>query len=454
MNSMARRKIAIFNLNATHRDPRVLRMGTTLLGLGHEVRVYEMLQPGLSERETVRGLDVHRIPIPQSYTDEDMAEIGRILPAAAEVIRGCHPWVYQFPGAAPAPEPEPVGWARVMRALKRRLRAGDEAVENPKEEMSERDHREILAIRSIMLVNLAIYKAARSFEPEIVHCNDLDTLLIGYMLKRTVKSVLVFDAHEIYPEQLAEHMRSDVWHSYYTNLETRLINEADGKLTVCESLGDYFKKVYKSPGFVTVRNLPSIRQISNDSILERPRERRKILYHGSYFAYRGLEEIIQAARHVERADFVFRGIGTHVESLKALTAKLGLEDRITFADPVGVDELVPSAADCDIGLSPFIPVCKNTEYALPNKFFEYLMAGLACASSDLVEIRTLTERHQVGVLFPSLEPEAIAGTLNDLLEHPDRIDNCRANALKVARQELNWETEVEKFKTFYQPYLA
>ena len=37
------------------------------------------------------------------------------------------------------------------------------------------------------------------------------------------------------------------------------------------------------------------------------------------------------------------------------------------------------------------PVCKNTEFALPNKFFEYMMAGLALARADLIEMRNLTD---------------------------------------------------------------
>ena len=151
---------------------------------------------------------------------------------------------------------------------------------------------------------------------------------------------------------------------------------------------------------------------------------------------------------------MFRGIGRYGEVLKRLSVELGVEDRIAFADPVGVDELVSSAAESDIGLNPFIPVCKNTEYALPNKFFEYLMAGLACASSDLVEIRDHTTRYDVGILFESLEPEAIAAQLNELVARPDLVAHYRANAVNAARDELHWENEENKLTDFYAPFLS
>ena len=444
---MRSRRIALFNLNMTHRDPRVLRTASALAGLGHEVVVFEMRHAKMPEHDTVRGVEIRRIPIPESYTDADMAQFGRVSPEAANVIKKANPDVYAA-GSSGAPR-QTLRFAnkflaRIARGVRARI---------PPRSLTKDEWSEILNIRSIMQVNLAIFQAAREYAPELAHCNDLDTLLIGFMLKKTIGSILVYDAHEIYPEQFADNMRSEIWHSFYTAFERQLIRWVDAKLTVCDSLGEYFAKVYNSPGFVTIRNLPSVGQLASEHVLERRRERPKILYHGAYAAHRGLEQVMAAARRLEGADFVFRGIGSYGENLKRVAAELGVGDRVSFVDPVGVDQLVPSASECDIGLNPFIPVCKNTEYALPNKFFEYLMAGLACASSDLVEIRRHTERYRVGRLFPSLEPDAIAETLKDLISRPDELVEYRRNALRAARDELNWEHEMQKFHAFYRPIL-
>ena len=45
----------------------------------------------------------------------------------------------------------------------------------------------------------------RSFaqKPDIVHCNDLDTLLVGIVAKMRFGSRVVYDAHEFYPESHA-----------------------------------------------------------------------------------------------------------------------------------------------------------------------------------------------------------------------------------------------------------
>ena len=435
--------IAMFNLNDTRRDPRVRRIGRSLVQAGHRVIVFEMQGPDAPERDLIDGIEIRRVPVPTRYEAANMAEFRNVCGPAFDVIARCDP---QVAGGR-------AGWygggadrfAAVRDHLRRKFgRPQPAAAAAPGE---------IAAIRSIMLINLAIYKAAVEVEPSIVHCNDLDTLLIGYMFKRKSRIPLIFDAHEIYPEQLSEEMRSDIWYQFYTRLEEILIHAADGRMTVCDSLADYFSERYGATGFKTVLNVPSVAYLPAPEILSRRRNRRKLLYHGAYFAYRGLEEIIFAVRWLENADIVFRGIGAHQEKLKELCQTEGAGDRITFAAPVAVDRLIPAAADCDIGLNPFIPVCKNTEYALPNKFFEYMMAGLGCVSSDLVEMRRLSLQLKIGVTFPDLEPRRIADCLNELLSCPDQVDEFRCNAYQAARDRYNWEYEERSFLSYYSRFV-
>ena len=432
--------IAMFNLNATQRDPRVLRIGRSLVQAGHRVVVFEMRVAENPEHDLIDGIEIRRVPVPTRYEAEDMAEFRVVCRPAFDVIARCDARVAGYAGS---PGMHRQAARRLWSVVAQRWLPGVAMA------MSDADRREILDIRSIMLVDLALYKVAESYRPTLIHCNDLDTLLIGYMFKCNHKLPIIFDAHEIYPEQLSPEMCSDIWHHFYTSLEDNLIRLSDGRMTVCDLLGEYFAKRYGATGFVTVLNVPSVAYLPPPDILSRRRERRRILYHGSYFAYRGLEEIIRAARWIDHADIVFRGVGAYESTLKELCHAEDVEDRIIFAPPVPVAEMIPAATDCDIGLNPFIPVCKNTEYALPNKFFEYMMAGLGCASSDLVELHRLSRELGVGITFPSLEPPDIAACLNELLARPDRIDEYRRNAYDAARTRFNWETEEEKFLAYY-----
>lgn len=441
-------RIAVFNLNETLRDPRVRRVSETMARDGNDVKVFEMCQSHQVPREPLDSYEIVRVADPQSYTQEDMQALERTCAEVGAILRRCDPAVLgnprkTYPGAF---------WHKARLGFRRRLGALRAPV--PQEKSREFNAlNEILAIRSILLINLELYKEAQKFQPSLVYCNDLDTLLAGVLLKIKLGCVLLFDAHEIYPEQLAEHMRSDVWYNFYSRLEKYLLPFADGRLTVCDSIGDYFAKRYNTEPFLTLRNTPSIQYLPNASILERCNEPLQVLYHGAYFPYRGLDEIIAIAARVEKAMFIFRGIGVYEEELKAQVAMRALEHRVHFVAPVPVYDLIPTASVCDIGLNPFISVCLNTEYALPNKFFEYMMAGLALANADLIEMRLLTQKLENGILFDSREPESIVQVLNGLLSDRERIQAYRRRSYEASKTEFHWEYEARKLQAYLHQFI-
>ena len=120
--------------------------------------------------------------------------------------------------------------------------------------------------------------------------------------------------------------------------------------------------------------------------------------------------------------------------------------------------LVPGAADALTARlieESAYPACyftgagfANTQFALPNKFFEYMAAGLALVSADLVEMRLLTERYRAGVLYESTNVDQLSDTLNELIANPDRLDGFRRNAYHAARDELHWEREEVKLQDY------
>jgi glycosyltransferase involved in cell wall biosynthesis len=443
--------IAMFNLNETRRDPRVRRIAGALAGMGNRVIVFGMKSEVGVDHEQLDNFEVVRVSIPQSYNKEDMAEFDKVCGSAANVMWACDPNVMDIRVTASHFRHN---CYRALRRLRNYMGSRWRAVSDRRKGAKFNLLQEILAIRSIMLLNLALYRKAENFRPDIVHSNDLDTLLCGYMFKKNHRTTLVFDAHEIYPEQLAAHRRSDTWYEYYSRLERALLPHTDGRLTVCDSLGAYFKNAYNVESFLTILNCPSREMLPPEAILDRRRARRKITYQGAYFEYRGLDEVIHASKSVNNADFVFRGLGPYQSNLKQLAGRLGVEDRVKFEPPVGVSDLVATASECDIGLNPFISVCLNTEYALPNKFFEYMTAGLALASADLIEMRCLTQRYNLGVLYDSKNIKEISDVLNSLVSNQDKLDQYRRNSYEWAQNKFCWEREREKLLVYYGKLLA
>ncbi|MCC5664228.1 glycosyltransferase [Nostoc sp. CHAB 5784] len=452
------KSIVVFSLTEIRRDPRVRRVATTLSDMGYQVTVIGMKTEECSiSRESLDNYQVVRIDVPNSYSAQAMLELHKICPKVGKILDKIESSLFVDLETVPIQLTKRnissyIKKAKLDKIFKKSIDFGYQVLGISKEGKNFKNVnyiQEILAIRSILLINLILYQVSREFYPDVYHCNDLDTLVAGVMGKLIDDKTLVYDAHEIYPEQLAEEMRSDIWYRFYTNLEAQLINLADGRITVCDSLGEYFSKKYRSKEFLTLRNCPSKKYLPPASILNRKNSPRVITYQGAYFQYRGLEEVIAAAASVEGAIFQFRGIGSHEATLKKIVQDAKLSEKVQFLPAVKVDQLVETGSECDIGLSPFISVCFNTKYCLPNKFFEYMMAGLALCSSDLIEMRYLTEKLHNGVLFDSKQPEALSNVLNELLASPDKLDEMRQQSYYAAVDEYNWENEQKKLIDYY-----
>lgn len=300
-------------------------------------------------------------------------------------------------------------------------------------------------------VNVRLWAVARELPADVYHCNDLDTLLAGRLCASLRACPLVYDAHEIYPEQFADGVKSPLWKRFFTELEGALVRTTQARMTVCDALGRHFVETYGCDPFVTVRNCPSLERLPSQVPRRADDETPVVLYHGNLFAHRGLDEMIHAAKFLRsKAELWIRGPGGHRAELVRLVDRLGVDDKVFFVPAVPVAEMIPRATTATIGISPFLSVCLNTEYALPNKFFEYMMAGLAVASVDLIEMRSLTQSLQNGVLFDAARPEAIAAALDTLLADRDALHEMRLRSRQAAIDTYNWETEQAKVVKLYE----
>jgi hypothetical protein len=92
-------------------------------------------------------------------------------------------------------------------------------------------------------------------------------------------------------------------------------------------------------------------------------------------------------------------------------------------------------------------VSPQKRFALPNKFFEYVMAGLALCVSDLPEMARLTRQYGLGKLVGAYDETAIAETINS-------FDRASIDAYKkasiAAAADLNWDTERKQMLSLYE----
>jgi glycosyltransferase involved in cell wall biosynthesis len=211
-----------------------------------------------------------------------------------------------------------------------------------------------------------------------------------------------------------------------------------------------------------IRNVPAYQVVARNDRLRQylglGSKVRIALYQGNIQANRGLDRLVRAAKFLE-PNTVIVMMGWAVEptrsQLDALIASEQVADRVKLLPAVPYAELLGWTASADIGLTIFPPdYSLSIRFTLPNKLFEYLMAGQPVLSSQLDAIAEVIKTYDVGQIVPSLAPTDIGAAINAMLADTAALARMRSNALEAARQEFHWENESQKLIQLYHTVLT
>jgi glycogen synthase len=260
------------------------------------------------------------------------------------------------------------------------------------------------------------------------------------------------DIHEYAAEQYM-HDRQWVWfyRPWVHALQRRYLPRAAVLTTICEGIAAGLAADYSLRSTpVVVRSAAAYQEMP----LRSTGQPINVLYHGILCPMRGLEETIRSVP-LWRAEFhlVIRGNGPsdYVAGLRRLAAESGVADRVRIEPPVLFSELVRRANEADIGYFVQPEISRQKRFTLPNKFFEYIMAGLALCVADLPEMARLIHDYDFGRVVSGTQPEQIAAVVNSFT--PVAIDAYKRRSLAAAKI-LNWEREADVMVDSYEAALA
>lgn len=262
-----------------------------------------------------------------------------------------------------------------------------------------------------------------------------------------------FDSRELYAHVASTARRP--WVSWFWRLlEGRYIRHARVVFTVSDSIADHLAKTYGIPRPTVVRNVPPTTALPHSEYSSAEHSAPEpdppvILHLGQMRAARGLEHVIEAMSFVPRAQLVFMGYGAGQAGLEALARQSSAADRIFFRAPVPPADVPREAANASVGITLLADSCLNHRYALPNKLFEYLAAGVPVVASDLPEIRAVLDSTGAGECVDPSDVRNLAATLQHVCEHQSTY---RSHARKAAEL-FNWETESVGFVTPFKDLL-
>jgi glycogen(starch) synthase len=298
-----------------------------------------------------------------------------------------------------------------------------------------RDVRGLLRLSRLLVRTGGLVAAGRRLgSATVVHANDLDTLPAGYLLARKWRARLVYDAHELYSEFEAPPPK--LTRRLTLALEGMLARRADAVVTVNDGIADELVarlRLRRRPHVVV--NAP-------------PREERPLVtfsngplravYQGRLGPGRELDDLLAAAD----ADGVALAIRIPLADANGLRAEVearGLGDRVRVLDPVPPDEVLDGLAEFEVGVLFDRPQSRNSELSLPNKLFEYLMAGLAVVAPRLELLGPLLEAERVGLTFEPGSREGLPRALARLAADRELLAELRRRARELALTRLNAE---------------
>tara|TARA_B110000971_G_scaffold221884_1_gene271269 strand:- start:119 stop:1267 length:1149 start_codon:yes stop_codon:yes gene_type:complete len=287
---------------------------------------------------------------------------------------------------------------------------------------------------------------------KVINIHTLALLPLGVFLKYSFGAKLIYDTHELETEtrNLKGFKKLLV-----KKLEAFLIHECDGVICVNKSIGQWYQERYKMENTPTVvLNTPRFKKFKEKKDLFREefsidKKAMICLYQGGLTTGRNIETLLTAfsENNDPSCVIVLMGFGPLEDTVKRYAK---IHSNIFFKQAVSQKDLIHYTSSADIG---FVLIDKGSlsyELSLPNKLFEYAMAGLGIIASDNFEIKNYVERYNSGLCLSEVNPIR----LNDILKKikNEELNVFSKNAL-IMFQENNWEHQENVLIDIYKKVL-
>lgn len=343
--------------------------------------------------------------------------------------------------------PVPVDGVRIVRV-------GRPARINPlwfgadvrRERRSLRELRALYRVARMLVRSVPLLRAARGVgRPAVVHAHDLDTLPAGFVVARRARARLVYDAHELYSE--FDRPAPRLARRLILAIEGGLARRADAVVTVSEDLARELRArlgLRSEP--LAVPNAPA----RSEHVAGARNGPLRVVYQGGLGPGRTLEDLLAAAG-ADGTELTIRIRMADPEALRREIDRRALTGRVRVAEPVPPARALESLAEFDVGLIFDRPRTRNSELSAPNKFYEYLMAGLAVVAPELETLGPIVRNEGVGRTYDARSPEELPRALAELARDRPAVEEMKRRARGLALERLNAEVAADTLAAAWSP---
>jgi len=274
---------------------------------------------------------------------------------------------------------------------------------------------------------------------DAVHCHDLDTVPLGFVVGKLKHKPIIYDAHESFTDMLEGSVHPLLKRSLL-HLENFFLRRIDLLITVGEKLRRYFSDRGASRTAVVGNwKRPEDYSIGPDQRLQLrrrlgiPDDAFTVVFITNLLKDRKIEELLQAVDETPDVYLLIGGKGVLEEMVRARAAK---NPRVIYVGFVPAQQVPAYTCAADVIYYGFDPTNPNARFSAPNKLFEALAAAMPLITGDFGEIGEVVRRGSCGIILPAYSPAAIRASLEALMDRDLRNKYAR-NAALLGQKEMN-----------------
>lgn len=287
-------------------------------------------------------------------------------------------------------------------------------------------------------------RAHRKKPYDVIHVHNMpDFLVFAAWYPRLLGARVILDIHDIVPEFYASKFgaaKKSLTGRVLEFAESRSARIADHVIISNHLWRDKYTQRTATGDRCSV----FINNVNTRVFHPQPRNRndgkRIIIFPGGLQWHQGLDIALRAFARVSRelpdTEFHIYGDGNMKPSLIALTAELGLNDRVRFFEPVAVKEVARIMANADLGVVPKRADSFGNE-AYSTKIMEFMSVGVPVVVSS-TKIDRFYFDESVVRFFESGNADALAVAMLEVLNNPLLRDSMVAKAGDYSHQH-SWE---------------